>query len=823
VHITEIHNRLLERKAPSDLLSAIAYDPESGLYFHADGCLGYVLLCDPLTGVDERIIQQLQPLLGQNFPANTVMQVSLWSSPDIESQLLRMREIRVPKVNEPVTAGRRLAMALVEGRAQFLREHTLRPISDLLPVRVRNIQSVFAVKVPIRSGMPTDEEAEKVGRLKQTTEQILRTLGMGPSVLDPERYLRVLGSIVNSSPNAAWRSQAPIYDDTRLIRDQVFDLETTLRTDSRGLWIGPRRVKALSVKRRPEFVHLVQAAQFLGDLRSGARGVRENFLVTLNVVFPDAEQARTSMAAKKTATTWQSMGALARYMPRLARQKQDFDALFEAVDDGDRIVKAYPSFCLFSDSEEESVSAASNMLTYYRELGYALQEDRFITLPILLNALPGNADTDPIVVKNLNRYRTMAGRHASHMLPVIADWKGTGTPVVTLLSRNGQLMGVDLFDSPTNFSALVCAESGSGKSFFTQFLVTNYLSLGADIYLIEVGRSFANLCHVLGGEHIEFTTESDLSLNPFSSIENYEEQSDFLMAVLLAMASPKGAISEYQESTLRRIVRELWDRDGKAVTIDQLAAALSGHRDADGKLDARVNDLGVQLYAFTSRGEYGRWFSRPSTVQFKSSFTVLELEELKARRHLMKVVLVQLMATIQQAMYLRGGDRPKLLIIDEGFDLITEGAEGHFIERGFRQLRKRNGGVVLILQSVNDLYKSAVGESIWENTGTKFLLSQTPEAIEGLIKSKRLALGEGAAEVLKTIRTERGVFSEVFIYRGSSGGIARFVVDRKTELLYSTHPKDRQAIANRIKAGLSLEEAIDDIVRAEGRDVKVAS
>ena len=91
-------------------------------------------------------------------------------------------------------------------------------------------------------------------------------------------------------------------------------------------------------------------------------------------------------------------------------------------------------------------------------------------------------------MKNLNRYRTMATRHVSQMLPVMADWKGTGSPVLTLLSRNGQLMNVDLFDSDTNYSALVAAESGSGKSFFVNFVVSNYASLGADIYLIEVGR-----------------------------------------------------------------------------------------------------------------------------------------------------------------------------------------------------------------------------------------------------------------------------------------------------------------------------------------------
>ena len=71
--------------------------------------------------------------------------------------------------------------------------------------------------------------------------------------------------------------------------------------------------------------------------------------------------------------------------------------------------------------------------------------------------------------------------------------------------------------------------------------------------------------------------------------------------------------------------------------------------------------------------------------------------------------------------------------------------------------------------------------------------------------------------MLKTIRTEPGVFSEVFVYRGSTGGIARFMVDRKTELLYSTHPRDRQAISQRVAAGMTLEEAISDIVDAERR------
>lgn len=820
--ITSLHNRLIKRYAPSELLSVLAYDPMDELYYHEDGALGYAFICYPMIGVDEGRIQQLQVLIGQNYPAGTIMQVSLWASPDIERALARMQAIRQPKEGEAVGEGRQRATGLVETRVEFLRRHTLTPVSERTGIQVRDVNVLVSVKVPCRTRMPSERDTEEVKRLRRSTHQILETLGMFPRGLGPERLLRVLGSMVNWSPNASWRSPALLYDEGRLIREQLFDAETPVRVDARGLWLGDTRVKTLCVKRLPEYVHLAQAARFLGDTKTGQRGVRENVLITLNVLFPDAEESRTAMAARKTTATWQSLGPLSRYVPRLRLQKESFDALFEALEDGDRVVRAYLTFCLFETDDERATAGASNLMTYYRELGYRLQEDQFVALPLFLNALPLGAERS--AAKNLMRYRTMAGRHAVHLMPVVGDWKGTGTPVVTLLSRNGQLMGIDLFDSPTNFSALVAAESGSGKSFFVNFLLANYMSLGADIYLIEVGRSFKNTCQVLGGEHIEFDANHQLSLNPFSHIVDYEDQADLLIAVLVAMISPSGEISEYQVAQLRRIVNLLWHEHGNEVTLDLLARTLREYRDEDNHLDRRVNDMGIQLGPFIQEGdgEYGRWFGGDATITFKRSLTVLELEELKERRHLMKVVLVQLIAIIQRAMYLGDPHRPKLLIVDEGWDLITEGVEGNFIERGVRQLRKYRGGAVLILQSVNDLYKTGVGEAIAENTANKFLLGQTPEAVESLIKSGRLALGEGAGDLIKSVHTVKGEYSEIFVYTRGGGGIARLMVDRRTQLLYSTDPADKHALKRRLDAGMDLDAAISDIIATEERSKRLA-
>ena len=149
--------------------------------------------------------------------------------------------------------------------------------------------------------------------------------------------------------------------------------------------------------------------------------------------------------------------------------------------------------------------------------------------------------------------------------------------------------------------------------------------------------------------------------------------------------------------------------------------------------------------------------------------------------------------------------------------MITSGPEGAFIERGARQLRKYRGGIVLILQSVSDLYKTQVGEAIAENTAHKFLLGQTPEAVDQLIKKGRLSLTAGAGSLIKSMHTVKREYSEMFVYTRNGGGIAKLVVDRPAQLLYTTDPAEKVALKQRVDRGMSIEHAIMDIVAGEQR------
>src|SRR5690606_16906217 len=113
------------------------------------------------------------------------------------------------------------------------------------------------------------------------------------------------------------------------------------------------------------------------------------------------------------------------------------------------------------------------------------------------------------------RYKSMTSQHATVLIPVFGEWKGTGTPHINLISRNGQVMTFSMHDSGSNKNMIVAATSGGGKSFFCNELILSYLSEGAKIWVVDVGRSYEKLAESLDGNFLAFGSDSNVSMNPF--------------------------------------------------------------------------------------------------------------------------------------------------------------------------------------------------------------------------------------------------------------------------------------------------------------------
>ncbi len=73
-------------------------------------------------------------------------------------------------------------------------------------------------------------------------------------------------------------------------------------------------------------------------------------------------------------------------------------------------------------------------------------------------------------------------------------------------------------------------------------------------------------------------------------------------------------------------------------------------------------------------------------------------------------------------------------------------------------------------------------------------------------------IGDGGYTFLKSVHTVTGHYSEIFFVTSYGLGIGRLMVDKYTQLLYSTHPDDIKKITERTRLGMTTAEAIEDIL-----------
>ena len=139
------------------------------------------------------------------------------------------------------------------------------------------------------------------------------------------------------------------------------------------------------------------------------------------------------------------------------------------------------------------------------------------------------------------------------------------------------------------------------------------------------------------------------------------------------------------------------------------------------------------------------------------------------------------------------------------------------MEHAYRKFRKYGGSVVIATQSINDLYENAVGRAIAENSASMYLLGQTEETVESVKRSGRLTLSEGGFNILKTVHTVQGIYSEIFIKSKTGMGVGRLIVGDFQKLLYSTDPGDVDAIDQYVKRGLSIPDSIRAVMQDRAR------
>ncbi|MCD8569384.1 MAG: type IV secretion system protein TraC [Geovibrio sp.] len=779
---------------------------------------GLIIECDPIPYAGNMASEALESLFTATRTSDDwYMSLMMYASPNIKNIV---DEFVAHKSSGTTNIDDDVIRELFRQRGKFYLSHTKKSLFSMFDSRIRNFRLFLSVIIPMHS-RDVDDEISNIKKAKNEIFGVLEPAGFTPRVCGPETYIEVMREILNvETPDFT-------YNPLKSISAQVVSPETRLKIlDTGDIDINGSPHRVFSIRDYPREIALFQFGELLGSFKENMKQIPVPFCVTLNMRLPDRLKMKDKCTAKAAFTTYQFDGNPAgKYIPALHKSYQQHQVAMELYDKGKMQTPLQLSLWVRGDNQSHVDYLGTQIRNMWQTKSFNIvREQDDASFPTFLSMLPLNYNK--YFEKHLRRTEPLFSSNAANLAPVTSDWKGKGRPFMKFVSRRGQLINFDPFESDGNYNVCVVAESGKGKSFLTNEMVIACLAEGGKVFLVDVGRSYEKLCEEIGGEFIEFDPDAkNIVINPFSSakidIDGNLHPSEY--ELLIPLVGQMLGINLYSSNS-----HEQQTEDAKlaASLIEQaIYVAFKKHQndtcwhEVINELfnleNERAKKIAITLHPYSRGGRYGRYVNGKDTFSYEKDFVVLEMDTLEQMEDLKGMFLMMMIYRISQDIFL-DFERPKMVILEEAWDLMRQQLSAAFIEKGFRRFRKHNASAVVVTQSILDFFSSPVTQAIWQNCEWKLMLGQRPEAVEQAKNEKKLAIHDYFFDQLLSVHTVKGKYSEVMIYGSSGIVIARHIVDRYTYYLYTTNATDKKLIKQiRSQQNCSLRDAISFIIHQE--------
>lgn len=776
--------------------------------------IGALWFFQPLSGMDRRTVDIISSGLGSVLPAGSYLQIGQYASNDVEDEIYSYIGNKLGSTG--------ISREIVERQAHLLQMGVEDPLVGVSGVKLHAKRCFMSLKVPVKDF--NDIERDKTSALAAQFEQIFVSATIPFRRANHRDYLQLSRYLMHiyDAKDSRHEEYAPLSEQLMYPGDAV-------HVDKRNLFFetgdGAENnfyAKALSVKRFPTEVNLSQMNRFVGDIRGLTNQITEPYYFCLTIHYPNQEDKRASVQTKAAVINNQSVGPMGR-IPGIQMKKYDFDVLNHDLESASGLLVEANFTAWFFGRNLDGVSRqVESMRTYWTSIGFDFKEDGYILDTLWANSFPLNSHKE--ISKGLMRYFTLTSAMALQFMPIFGDAIGSKSPVIPLLTRRGEFAGFDLFESQTNYNALIAAASGSGKSFLTQHLVSNYNAAGVQQWVIDMGESYKKLALSMGSRavYLEFHPDDhETCLNPHSAFleenggleKNFDNALAGLLSLYERMACVEDPLSDTEMAYLEEAIKSQFKSKGGRTNPTDIQNYL---HETGSKNDCNIRKtLAIRLEAFSEQGAYGHWVNGKCNVNLEDKdLVVLELGFLKDQPRLQQVILTILMQSITSSMYKNTG-RKKILWVDEAWQMMRNPIMVKNLDVGYRTARKYDGAMVVITQNISDLGLNEYTTSMATNAAWKIVLSQEAAEVDKAFDRGDLALEPFARDQMKTIHTSRGKYSEMMIVNGSNWTIYRLVLNRFTQIMYSTSGKERFEILDAIERGEDVVTAIKKFMVGE--------
>lgn len=391
--------------------------------------------------------------------------------------------------------------------------------------------------------------------------------------------------------------------------------------------------------------------------------------------------------------------------------------------------------------------------------------------------------------------------------------------LIRFTDRRGIPVGIDPADLPmdngriTNRSKFVLGSSGTGKSFFMNSLLEQYMLYNYDVVIVDVGHSYSGLCSYFGGKYYTYTEQNPITMNPFmiSEKEYNREKKDFLKTLIgLLLKGVDGTVSQVEDTVFSNVISAYYadffsgnQNAGLSLCFDSFyhySVEKIAHIKENEKVAFDLDEYRYVLRKFCIGGEYGRLLNESTTASnFAERFIVYEIDSIKENKVLFPIVTLVIMDLVLQKMRHRTGQR-KALILEEAWKAIASPLMANYILYLYKTMRKFWGEPIVVTQELGDILGNAViKDSILASSDTICLLDQSKFRRNYEQVAKLLSLDEVEQRKIFTInvldnKAGRGKFKEVYIKRGNTGEVYGVEVSMFQYLTFTTEKPEKTAV-----------------------------
>lgn len=616
----------------------------------------------------------------------------------------------------------------------------------------------------------TIEESAKVLRRTVNSFREQVTEWLEPEVLSKAEVHRFLRRLLNPSREKA--DAVPLLDDCYV---DFYAVDSELECHRDHLRLDEHFVKVLTLKTLPGHTF----ADILHDLKK----IRASIVGVLEWNVQDNATTVSNIRSRQrhwhnTKTSILSHVGSEKPLEREMLFDASREALVEelgacatAVEvEGIQVGSLTLTLLLITNSMAEAEAATAEALKVFGVHEAALNEERYNALNAFIAALPGGYPFNlrKLYATNLN-YTDLS----FWFLPAQGE-KVNGFLRQEYLcefeTEEASLYFYNFHEGDIAHTLLV-GPTGSGKSFLVNFLLVHGQKYLPYTVILDLGGSYRTLVELLGGSSIQIRPDAiPFSINPFV-LPKTPENLEFLYNFFRVLA----------ESGDYRLT------DGQARELYKAIEAIYVLKPEQRRLLTLANtvprEVSVHLRRWTTGEQYGGWFDNvEDTVSFART-QYIDFEGMERLGVVLEALLFYLLHRANDIIYDPSlATTFKLFVIDELWRFTKHPVTRAYLVEGLKTWRKKNAGLILSTQSVQDLAGEETLRPVIESCPTRIVLSNP--SLDKAVYSSLLGLTGTEQERVRQLTSKR----QFLLKREGFSKVLNLNVDAHSYWLFTTNP-----------------------------------